>query len=557
MYLRTTKRKKTDGSVVEYFQLAHNQRPTGGGAPVAKIIHSFGRSDQLDKNALSRLCHSIARVCGLSIDSNNETDKGGSGKAGLPKGVELVGSKFLGEVLVIEELWERLGIGKAIRKVECDSNLKIPHERALFAMTANRLCQPESKLGAYERWLPEVYLPSCKDLKQDHFYQAMDLFVKNAAEVEKSIFETTANLFNLEVDLIFYDTTTASFSIDKQNDDDGVDLRKFGHPKEGGWAPQVVVALAVTREGFPVRSWVFPGNTSDLKTVEKVKSDLRGWQLGRAMFVADAGMNSKGNRKELARAFGTYLLASRIGGLSEVEEQVLSKRGRFKAIAENLYAKEVIIGKGELRRRYFLCYNPKEAKRQRLHRADVIAQIKSELNSHNDHAATARWAVDLLASSRTRRYLQTTKDGKIKLNNEAVKKAERLDGKWVLQTNDDTISINDAAAGYKSLMVIERCFRTMKRAQINIMPVWHRLSQRIEAHVKICVLALLIERAAEHLTKKSWQNMHPILRRLQATRFKTDTHDFFERNAIDSELCELLKSLQIPVPKKILEVNPI
>lgn len=557
MYLRTTKRKRTDGSVVEYFQLAHNERPTGGGSPVAKIIHNFGRTDQLDKNALTRLCLSIARVCGLSLNDDNETLKNSPGKVGLPTGVKLVGSKILGEVLVIEELWERLGIGRAIRKVERDSNLKIPHERALFAMTANRLCQPESKLGAYERWLPEVYLPSCDNLKQDHFYQAMDLFAKNASEVEKSIFETTADLFNLEVDLIFYDTTTASFSIDNQSDDDEDDLRKFGYPKEGGWAPQVVVALAVTREGFPVRSWVFPGNTSDLKTVEKVKSDLRGWKLGRAMFVADAGMNSKDNRKELARAFGTYLLSSRIGGLSEVEEKVLSKRGRFMTIAENLHAKEVIVGNGELRRRYFLCYNPKEAKRQRLHRADVIAQIKSELASHKDHAATARWAVDLLASSRTRRYLRITKDGKIKLDQEAVKKAERLDGKWVMQTNDDTISINDAATGYKSLMVIERCFRTMKRAQINLMPVWHRLSQRIEAHVKICVLALLIERAAEHLTKKSWQKMHPIFRRLQATRFKTDTHEFFEINEIGPELRELLKSLKIPVPKRILELNPL
>ncbi|MES0337885.1 MAG: transposase [Candidatus Magnetobacterium sp. LHC-1] len=103
---------------------------------------------------------------------------------------------------------------------------------------------------------------------------------------------------------MFYDTTTVSFSIDYEDDDGG--LRKYGKSKDGGWSPQVVVALAVTREGLPVRSWVFPGNTADIKTVEQVKSDLKGWKLGRALFVADAGMNSEYNRQELAKACGKY-----------------------------------------------------------------------------------------------------------------------------------------------------------------------------------------------------------------------------------------------------------
>jgi transposase len=141
-------------------------------------------------------------------------------------------------------------------------------------------------------------------------YDAMDVLYHNAAGIERSIFFHTADLLNLQVDLIFYDTTTASFSIDQE---DEAGLRRFGRAKEGNWGPQVVVALAVTREGLPVRCWVFPGNTTDVDTVERVRKDLRGWQLGRALFVADAGMNSQDNQQELSRACGKYLLASSDG----------------------------------------------------------------------------------------------------------------------------------------------------------------------------------------------------------------------------------------------------
>lgn len=108
-------------------------------------------------------------------------------------------------------------------------------------------------------------------------------------------------------------------------DEDG--LRRFGHAKEGFWAPQVVVALAVTPEVLPVKSWVLPGNTADVTTVEKVKADLRGWDLGRAIFVADSAMNSETNRDQLSRACGKYLLATRMASVSEVKDEVLTKRG--------------------------------------------------------------------------------------------------------------------------------------------------------------------------------------------------------------------------------------
>jgi transposase len=389
-------------------------------------------------------------------------------------------------------------------------------------------------------------------------YEAMDLFHRHVEEVEKSVFHRVADLFNMEVDIVFYDTTTASFSIDDADEDgeDGEGLRKLGHSKEGTWTAQVVVALAVTRDGLPVRSWVFPGNTSDVTTIGKIKKDLRGWKLGRALFVADAGMNSEGARKELTKACGKYLMAARMGSVKEIKEEVLSTRGRYKVISDNLHAKEVVVGDGVRRRRYILCYNPHQAKRERLHREQVLAELKEKLAGHPDKKATAQWAIVLKASGRYGRYLATTKGGKLRINRAAVKEAERRDGKWVIQTNDDTVTPEDAASGYKALLVIERCFRSLKRTQIKMMPMYHWAPRRIETHVKICVLALLIERIAERACQKSWGRIRDDLVTLQATKFSNKSFYFFERNQPSKEASEILKKLDIPLPKRILAITP-
>ena len=425
-------------------------------------------------------------------------------------------------------------------------------------MTANRLCAPESKLGVWERWLETVYLPSCEGIKLRHMYEAMDFLYANAAEVEKTVFFHTANLFNLEVDLIFYDTTTASFAVDyednpEQNPD--TTMRCFDHTKEGTWSPQVVVAVAVTREGIPVRSWVLPGNTADVDTVQQVRSDLRGWNLGRALFVADSGMNSEENRGELARACGKYLLACRMASLAEIKRDVISKRGRYTVFKDNLHAKEITLGDGERRKRYILCYNPKEAKRQQEHRQMLVELLEAELDSHRDQSATAQWAIDLLASRRFKRYLRITKGGKVRIDRAAVREAARYDGKWVIETNDDTISLEDAARGYKGLMVIERCFRSLKRTQIKMTPMYHWLSRRIEAHVKICVLALMIERIAERACGKSWHQIRRCLDALQVTKLFNLNQRVHLRNEVSAETRNILKKLDIKVPKQVLHLE--
>jgi hypothetical protein len=559
MYLRTTRRKNKDGSVVEYFQLAHNERHPVIRKPVAKIIHNFGRTDQLDREQLVRLCRSIARVCGLTVVDpySDDEQQAETADAYLAPDLKIDRTVTLGTVLAIEALWEKIGLRKTFCDIAKANNLPADYERALLAMTANRLCSAESKLGVWDRWLDTVYLPSCGGLKLRHMYQAMDMLYEHAVEVEKTVFFHTANLFNLEVDLIFYDTTTASFTTDYEDDpaDADVSIRQYGHSKEGTWSTQAVVALAVTREGIPVRSWVLPGNTSDVTTVEQVRADLRGWNLGRALFVADSGMNSEDNRTELARACGKYLMACRMANVAEIKRDVLSKRGRFTVFRDNLHAKEVIVGDGERRKRYILCYNPKEAERQRKHREEVVSFLESELESHTDTKATSQWAIELLASRRCKRYLKVTKAGLIRIDRGAIRNAAKYDGKWVLETNDDTISLKDAALGYKGLMIIERCFRSLKRTQIKMTPMYHWLSRRIEAHVKICGPALMIERIAERTCNKPWHEIRRQLETLQVTEFFDLNHSVYLRNEISTQTRNILKRLDIKPPKQLIHLE--
>jgi hypothetical protein len=223
---------------------------------------------------------------------------------------------------------------------------------------------PLSKLACHEHWLAtRIYWPEADALTLDQLYFALDFLDTHSAAIEREVFFRTADLFNADVDLIFWDTTSVYFEVDDEDEHEETrrgttlpPLRKRGHSKDRrDGDPQVVVGLALTRDGLPVRSWVFPGNTVDATTVAQVKADLRGWKLGRAIFVGDAGMDSEANRRELAKGLGHYILAMPLGKLKEVQEEVLARPGRFRVITDTLEVKEVVVGTGARRRRYIVC----------------------------------------------------------------------------------------------------------------------------------------------------------------------------------------------------------
>jgi transposase len=367
------------------------------------------------------------------------------------------------------------------------------------------------------------------------------------------------------VDLIFWDTTSVYFEVDDEDTEDETKhgttrppLRKRGYNKEGrGNQPQVVVGLALTRDGWPVRSWVFPGNTVDAITVAQVKASLRGWKLGRAIFVGDAGMDSEANRQELARGLGHYILAMPVGKLTEVQEEVLGRAGRFRPVHASLEGKEVVVGEGERRRRYIVCRNLVEAARQRQHREEVLAALRQELARLDPQAPDhTKRACELVASKRYGRYLRRGPGGHLAIDDEVVRRAARQDGKYVLLTNDDTLTPEDVGLGYKAMMIIEACFRRLKTSGLRIRPVYHWTAHRITSHVKLCVLALLLQRAAEIRTGETWRNLRLALEEVKAVRYRVHGLTIVQSTRLTMHVAASLKKLGVKPPPRVLSIEP-
>ncbi|MCE3248529.1 MAG: putative transposase for insertion sequence element [Geminicoccaceae bacterium] len=555
MYLRTTQRRNKDGSIIRYYALAENVRHPEKGHVEARVVHSFGRADRLDRTTLERLVRSIRRV--LDADGGVPAAE----RTGRERAIEIEASFELGVVHVVSELWARLGIGRAIAARLAADDRRAPHQAALLAMTAQRLARPGSKLGCHERWLDRVWLPEAKDLALDQLYRALDILAEHGDSIEQEVFWHGVDLFKLDVDLVFYDATTAWFECD---DEDVAPerwrgltfapLRRRGHSKEGrDNDPQVIIALAVTRDGMPVRSWVLPGDTADVTTVERIKEDLRQMRLGRALFVGDAGLYARANLAELSKGAGRYILATPIGRVKEIKDEVLSRPGRYAEITPNLRAKEVIVGQGERRRRYILCLNAEEAEREKRHRDEILNLLQVELDRlAGDHPKAA---CRLVSSKRFGPYLSLDAEGRPFIDRAKVRRAEQLDGKFVLTTNDDSLSAADIALGYKGMWIIEACFRKMKTTGLGIRPMFHWTPRRIVAHVKLCTLALMIQRAAEIATEAPWSHLADVLERLKAVRYTAEGETIVQASRINPELAAILKKLDISKPKPILAVG--
>src|SRR5262249_6659372 len=381
---------------------------------------------------------------------------------------------------------------------------------------------------------------------------------------ERELFSRTADLFNTDVDLIFWDTTTLSFEIDDEDDDGEAwqdreipARRKRGHNKDGrDGNPQVVVGLALTRDGWPVRSWVFPGNTADVTTIDHLKDDWRGWRWNRCVFVGDSGMFSAANRERLSRALGRDMLAVPMREVTEVQREVLSRPGRYRDVATKLRVKEVYVGEGERRRRYLVCHNPEEAEREQAHREQLLELVRAALAALDVRQADhPKKACELMASPRFGRYLRMDARSRLSLDTAKVAAEAQYDGKFVVTTNDDTLDAEDVALGYTSMMLIEGCFRQMKTTGLQTRPIYHWRPHRIIAHVKLCVLALLLERAAEIRCQQTWRTIRHTLDQLKVVRYRLQGKTIVQSTQLTVPMVEILQRLGIPQPKKILEVS--
>jgi IS4 transposase len=582
-------RRNKDGTAVRYLQLTHNEWDPATKTSRPKVLHSFGREDQLDRDAIRRLVASLSRLL----------DPATALAATGPAELAFTSSRAVGGTLVLDALWRRVGIDTAMTRLLAGRKLDPRVERVLFALVANRALEPGSKLAA-ARWVTRrAHIDGLAETSDDACYRAMDWLIEIAPELEREVFWQVATLLDSEVDLLFFDTTSTYFEIDDPDDpvfrdargrpvphpptdtdpeagtdsagtdsagtdsagtdsagtEDGVGFRTFGKSKDSrNDLPQIVIGMAVTRAGIPVRVWCWPGNTSDSALIRQARQDMRDWTLARVMWVADRGFSSRENRRELRRGGGHYIIGEKLRSGSAEATAALSRPGRYQHVRDNLQVKQVRIADDE---RFVVCYNPEQADRDRALREVMTGKLTALITDTDRLSPTERAELRGRISTMPglNRYLRVTPKGLLRLDKKKITTEANLDGKYLLRCSDPTLSAEDIALGYKQLLEVERGWRDMKTT-LELRPVFHRLEDRIRAHVTLCWLALLLIRIAETTTGHTWQNLRETLQELHVGTFEGPAGTFRQRTELTAAQRDILGKLGIDAPKKIIDLTP-
>ena len=356
---------------MRYLQLVHNTWDPVARTTKARVLHSFGREDEVDRAAIERLIASLSRLL-------NPTAELVGSATGSGPGLEFVSSRALGATWALDGLGHSLGIDGLLRRLLAGTRRDARVERVLFALVAARAIEPASKL-ATAAWLSRrTFIAGLADdpagepggVSEDECYRAMDWLIEAAPQVEKEVFGSVATLLDLEVDLLFFDTTSTYFEIDDADPalartergevagdlpaapeaPDGqpaggadgepeqpgrAGFRTWGKSKDArGDLPQIVIGMAVTRTGIPVRVWSWPGNTADSALIRQAKDDLREWTLAKIVWVGDRGFTSAANRRDLRAGGHGYILGERLRSGSANAQAALARPGRNQQVAD-------------------------------------------------------------------------------------------------------------------------------------------------------------------------------------------------------------------------------
>jgi hypothetical protein len=571
---------------VRYLQLVHNTWDPVARITKAKVLHSFGREDEVDRAGIERLIASLSRLL------NSTAGLGGpSGSPGGP-GLEFVSSRALGATWALDGLWHQLGLDGLLQRLLAGTRRDARTERVLFALVAARAIEPASKL-ATAAWLSRrTFITGLTDddgesggggVGEDECYRAMDWLIEAAPQVEREVFWSVASLLDLEVDLLFFDTTSTYFETDadepvprdargevlpdgqaeaaqSQADAEGegprrAGFRTWGKSKDSrGDLPQIVIGMAVTRTGIPVRVWSWPGNTTDSALIRQAKADLADWTLARIVWVGDRGFTSAANRRDLRAGGHGYILGERLRSGSADAAAALARPGRYQTVADNLQVKEVKIADDE---RFIVCFNPETADRDAALRQVMVDKLEALIAGSD--ALTARKRAELAGKismmAGPHRYLRQTPGGLLRLDKAKIAAETKLDGKYLLRCSDPTMSAEDIALGYKQLIQVERGWRDLK-THLELRPVYHRLEARIRAHVLLCWLALLLIRIIETKTGRTWVTLREDLQDLHVGVFTGPAGTFTQTSTPTPAARAVLAALDIDPPKKILSLVP-
>ena len=420
-------------------------------------------------------------------------------------------SSRIGPGLIFQRLWETCSISQVLTALLKDRRFEFSVERAIFVTVLQRLFAPGSDRAA-EKWKEDYTIEGAAGLGLHHLYRAMAWLGEELPKdqqtgatpfaprtikdlMEEDLFARKRDLFS-DLALVFFDTTSIYFE-----GEGGATIGHRGHSKDHRPdLKQMVVGIVLDQQSNPICSELWPGNTADVKSLVPIVERLQNrFGISSVCIVADRGMISAATLAELEKRKWKYILGVRMRSSNEAKA-VVARAGRYAEVHPKsddpddpspLQVKQVWV---EDARRYVVCLNVDQAKKDRLDREAVIASLSEALKGGDK---------SLVGNKGYRKFLraggqQFTVD-EDKINDEA-----RYDGKWVLTTNTD-LPTAEVALKYKQLWMVEEVFRSMKSI-LDTRPIFHRRDETIRGHVFCSFLALLLRKQLEdRLAAKQWK----------------------------------------------------
>lgn len=534
----------------QYLQIVENKKVKG--KVKQRVIATVGRMDKLhSKGEVETLVRSLSRFSDKVLLVL-------SGKSDVT-----ANSRKIGPALIFERLWNELGIKKAIRQVLSGRKFQFDVERAIFLTTLHRLIVSGSDRSC-EKWKRDYVINGTDGLELHHLYRAMAFLGEPLEDqsdalpfgprcikdkIEEQIFTSNRDLFS-SLELVFFDTTSIYFE-----GDGGQDIGRHGHSKDHRPdLKQMVVGVVIDDQGRPICCEMWPGNTADVKTLIPLAERLKKrFHIGRFCIVADRGMLSAFTVKELNKKNLLYILGTRMRKENRIKHDILSRGGRFREVYPErtsskapapLKVKEV----WQEGRRYIVCLNPKQARKDSATREAIIEALKEKIN---------RAPKSMIGNKGYRRYLKISRDS-VSIDTARIKEEARYDGKWVLETNSD-LSSEKVALSYKELWQVEHVFRDMKSV-LETRPVFHQRDDTIRGHVFCSFLALmlrkeLLRRLEEAGYDLEWSDIIQDLEALQQTVIEENGKRLSVRTECQGACGKVFKAIGVAVPPTIREVQ--
>ncbi|MEA3223748.1 MAG: IS1634 family transposase [Thermodesulfobacteriota bacterium] len=535
----------------QYLQIVENHRE--GKKTIQRVIGTIGRMDRLkEKGEVDKLIHSLSKY-------SEKVMLVLSGRSDVT-----ARSKKIGPSLIFDRLWKELSIKKVIRKLLAGRKFGFNVERAIYLTVLHRLFVSGSDRSC-DRWRRDYRIDGVANLSLHHIYRAMAWVGESLVEqdgatpfaprcnkdmIEEGIFFENRDLFT-GLDVVFFDTTSIYF--------EGAGGESLGHRgKSKDHRPdlnQMVVGVVLDDKGSPICCEMWPGNTADVKTLIPITDRIRNrFNVGRFCVVADRGMISKETIKELEdpQMDIPYILGVRMRNVKEAKEDVLSRSGRYKEVYPEtrdrkepspLKVKEVMVNG----RRYIVCLNTKEARKDAATRQAIVEGLKRKLKKD---------AKALIGNKGYRKYVKMERDS-VNINFEKIEAEKRFDGKWVLQTNTD-LSAKDVALKYKQLWEVELAFRDIKSV-LETRPVFHQRDETIRGHVFCSFLALILRKELFRRLEKSghsfqWADIKQDLKALQETIIKEKGKSLGVRSKCLGTCGKIFQSVGVAIPPTIREL---